>query len=113
MKIFINGRFLTQKLTGVQKFAYQYTNALYKLYSNNITVLVPRFTKINNDYTCKFQVMNIGINSGHLWEQIDLPLYLKKVNNPTLINLTNSGPCFYKNSFSIDSSVSIFSNFYR
>jgi len=110
MKIFINGRFLTQKLTGVQKFAYQYTNALYKLYGNNITVLVPRFTKIDNDYSCKFQVMKIGIHSGHLWEQIDLPLYLKKHNNPKLINLTNSGPCFYKNSFSTIHDLSIYKN---
>ena len=73
MKIYINGRFLTQRLTGVQKFAYQYTNELYVQYKDNLIVLIPQKSKINNFYKNKFNVKHIGSNSGHLWEQFDRP----------------------------------------
>ena len=110
MKIYINGRFLTQRLTGVQKFAYQYTNELFVQYKDNLIVLIPQKSKINNFYKKKFNVKHIGSNSGHLWEQFDLPIYLRRINNPLLISFTNSNPCFYKNKITTIHDLSIYVN---
>ena len=38
-----------------------------------------------------------GKLKGNLWEQIELPFFLKKNNNPLLINFTGIGPVMYKN----------------
>lgn len=43
------------------------------------------------------KVRKIGVFSGYLWEQIDLPLFLFFLKSPLLINLTNLAPVFYFN----------------
>ena len=50
----------------------------------------------------------IGLNKGHLWEQIDLPLYLNRNNKSLLINLTNSAPISYSNQISTIHDLSIY-----
>jgi glycosyltransferase involved in cell wall biosynthesis len=42
-------------------------------------------------------VKTIGNKTGHLWEQIELPTYLKAHESPLLLNLANTAPLFYKN----------------
>lgn len=97
IKIVINGRFLTQSYTGVQNFSLSYTSKLYEIYNNKLIVIVPKLSKINKELDFLFPVIKIGINRGHLWEQLDLPFYLKTLNSPLLINLGNSGPIYYSN----------------
>lgn len=93
--IYINGRFLTQEVTGVQRFAEEISIHLKK-FRDDIKILCPpnvnypRVTRLGN-------VEIIGKNTGHIWEQYDLPKYLKGRGGSLLINLSNTAPVFYKN----------------
>ncbi|MFJ7498561.1 glycosyltransferase family 4 protein [Serratia grimesii] len=93
--IYINGRFLTQELTGVQRFAEEISVHLQKI-RKDITILCPpsvcasRVSDLSN-------IEVIGKNSGHIWEQYDLPKYLRSKKGSLLINLSNTAPIFYKN----------------
>ena len=95
--IYINARFLTQDLTGVQKFSYEITKHFSKTLRYKVILLTPRKSLIKSYYDYDFNIEKIGVNKGHLWEQIDLVLYLRTKNNPLLINLTNSAPILYNN----------------
>ena len=109
--IYINARFLTQKLSGVQRYAFEISKEL-SLFNNkyNFILLIPSESSINVEYDFSFNIKKIGSNKGHLWEQLDLPRYLIKRNKPLLINLTNSAPVFYKNKISTIHDLSIFEN---
>ena len=82
-KIYINGRFLTQKLSGVQRHAFELSKHLSEIDKNKIILLVPSKSVIRKEYYYKFNILSFGINTGHLWEQIDLPFFLlnKKKSN--------------------------------
>jgi glycosyltransferase involved in cell wall biosynthesis len=94
MNIYINARFLTQNVTGVQRYAIEISKQLKKLYPD-IKFISPKKI-IHKDLMNEFCGLTCGILTGHSWEQIVLPNYLKKVNNPLLINLGNTAPLFYK-----------------
>lgn len=108
--IYINGRFLTQKLTGVQRYAFEMTKRLSNNYKNELCILIPP-AKINESYEIdNLQIKTIGKITNTFWEQIDLPLYLNKKNKPLLINLVNTAPCFYKNQIACIMDMTIFVN---
>lgn len=96
-EIFINGRFLTQKLTGVQRNAYELSKHLIPLLKHPI-VVVPN-EKINKNYDITdWPVRKVGSFKGILWEQIELPFFfLKQKGKPLLLNLTNTAPLLYSN----------------
>lgn len=96
--IYINARFLTQPITGVQRYSIEISRALNKMLPN-VVFLAPN-NIIHNDLANELNVEIIGTRSGHLWEQLDLPKYLKSINSPLLINLANTAPLFYKNKVS-------------
>lgn len=97
--IIINARFLTQEITGVQRFAIEISLQLKELIGNEILFVSPHNIK-QRDYAKKLGAVTIGSHTGPFWEQIDLPIFLKKQNNPLLINLANMAPVFYKNKIS-------------
>ena len=92
--IFVNGRFLTQEMTGIQRFSYEICKALTEKEPGMI-ILAPK--KIRKEYTLKCRIIRFGIFTGFLWEQVDLPIYLMKHNNPLLLNFGSPGPVFYSN----------------
>lgn len=90
-KVYINGRFLCRKATGVQKFALGLSEALQKLYPDML-VIVPK-----GKYDCHgLNICKSGWGSGFLWEQIWLPLYLWVHSGSLLINLCNTAPLLCK-----------------
>ncbi|NLH39211.1 MAG: glycosyltransferase family 4 protein [Elusimicrobia bacterium] len=95
-KIFINSRFLTQKITGSQRFAIEISKQLKKLEPEKFVFVTPKDI-VHKDLAKELDAKIIGFNTGHIWEQIDLPLYLKKNGSPLLLNLVNTAPIFYKN----------------
>jgi glycosyltransferase involved in cell wall biosynthesis len=97
VKIFINGRYLTQKITGVQRNAFELTKHLLPLIKNAV-VLVPDET-INKSYHIdNWPLLKAGKLKGVLWEQFSLPFFLKKQKEKSLlINLTNTAPLSYSN----------------
>lgn len=100
MMIYINARFLTQDITGVQRFAIELSKKLVSL-RNDIIFLVPDLKSIVDTTILDiFFVKEIKGGEGYFWEQITLPRYLSKINSPLLINLCNTAPVFYKNKIS-------------
>jgi glycosyltransferase involved in cell wall biosynthesis len=93
MRIYINARFLTQRITGVQRYAIEISIKLKKLYPD-IRFIAPQYI-IHKELAKDLEVNRYGKLKGHLWEQIYLPIYLKQNNNLLLLNLANTAPLFY------------------
>lgn len=93
--IFINSRFLTQNISGVQRYAEQICLSLKKL-RDDLIFVAPHGIKLQESASA-LKVECIGRNRGHLWEQLDLPLYLQRRGKPLLISISSTGPMFYRN----------------
>lgn len=102
MTFFINGRFLSQKLTGVQRYAAEIVRALDRLlvsgqYPDQLhgaewQLLVPPDAHDTMTFD-KIKLRTTGRLSGHAWDQIDLARAAAKGR---LISLANSGPVLHR-----------------
>lgn len=112
--VYINGRFLTQPATGVQRFAFELLNAL-----NQILEKDPKFTQ-NSQLVCllpnnseviklpgweNIRIQKCGKLKGNLWEQVELPFYARR---GLLVDLCNIGPIFHFNQDIIFHDASVF-----
>ncbi|WP_435624056.1 glycosyltransferase family 4 protein [Flagellimonas sp.] len=95
--IVINAKFLTQKITGVQRFAIEICKRLPRNIGGEKVVYVAPKAELINDIGQDINLIQFGRLPGSLWEQIELPIFLKKNGTPLLINLAGIGPAFYKN----------------
>jgi len=94
--IYLNGRFLTQPATGVQRFARQLLGALDRLIQSGQAgppgrrwvCLAPPGAYALPDWQA-IDIRPVGRLAGNLWEQIDLPL---ATQGKLLVNLGNIGP---------------------
>lgn len=88
----INGRFLTQPTTGVQRYAREVTRNLDQLLlreNQGVALLTPHHDTPDPDYR-SVQVQRVGPGSGHFWEQLVLPLR----SGMPILNLCNTAPVF-------------------
>jgi glycosyltransferase involved in cell wall biosynthesis len=79
-KIVVNGRFLTQRVTGVQRYAMEIVRELDKLCDNTdaeIRLAVPKNT-VNELDLKNIKTVTFGRLTGEFWEQISYPMYLFK-----------------------------------
>ncbi|WP_165040540.1 glycosyltransferase family 1 protein [Dysgonomonas sp. ZJ709] len=90
----VNGRYLTQKATGVHRYAFEICNKLHEM-GVDFHVAVPK--EIHPDYKFSFKTVKCGSLNTHLWEQISLPRYLRSIDSPLLISFTGCGPLNYNN----------------
>ena len=78
MDFVINGRFLTQGVTGVQRYARELVRALDALLEAkpelSITVMSPQLSEAPPAWR-NIKLRQVGILQGHAWEQFELPLY--------------------------------------
>lgn len=96
--IVVNSRFLTQRISGVQRYAIEICKYLPKKINNHTVFFVaPKGKLINQDVLPDVNIVQIGNFKNNLWEQIDLVKYLKKNANPLLINFGGIGPVNYQN----------------
>ncbi|TFZ52100.1 glycosyltransferase family 1 protein [Serratia proteamaculans] len=93
--LFVNARYLTQELTGVQRFAEQISLSLKDIRDDLVFVSPPGV--LRKDVAERLKVVEVGSKSGHLWEQIELPRYLKLNGSGLLLNLGSTAPVFYDN----------------
>jgi len=109
---YINGRFLTQPATGVQRFALEILTSLDKLLNSenalkiNYICLIPSDTIMNS--FPKWQNISIracGFMHGNLWEQLELPFYSRKGR---LLDLCNIGPLFHFSQIVVIHDASVF-----
>jgi glycosyltransferase involved in cell wall biosynthesis len=97
----INGRFLGQPISGVQRYARELIRALDRALTrtdssafSSVTVWVPPNTPATA-FPSELQSLKIkrtGHFTGHLWEQLELP---RVTRDAILVNLTNSAPLLH------------------
>jgi glycosyltransferase involved in cell wall biosynthesis len=112
MNIFLNARFLTQPITGVQRYALELVKELDELIdSGEIDGNKYRFVLLSpKSYIHQLELKHIphhavGRFGGHLWEQLELPIYAKK---GLLINLCNTGPLMKRNQIATIHDTAVF-----
>jgi glycosyltransferase involved in cell wall biosynthesis len=87
--IAINGRFLTQGLTGVQRYAREVTRALANMAdAPPMRLIAPPGAEGLDGYAALNPVVT-GTRGGQLWEQLDLP---RAAAGDFLLNLGNTAP---------------------
>ena len=92
--LIINGSFLAQPPTGVQRFAVEICKALCTL-NPNLVIVAPPNVKPSEALSALNPII-IGRFTGHLWEQIDLWWYARR-QKALLLNLDMKGPLLYRN----------------
>ncbi|HEX7126920.1 MAG TPA: glycosyltransferase, partial [Thermodesulfobacteriota bacterium] len=86
-RVFVNARFLTQPVTGVQRYGRELVKALDRLLARGFdgagryafVLLVPRASRADLDGLAltHLEVRRVGRLRGHLWEQLELPVYAR------------------------------------
>ncbi len=102
LKFFINGRFLSQKLTGVQRYAAEIVKAIDAQLASEQTPASLR----NADWQLltppdaseelqleRIKVRSVGRLRGHAWDQIELA---RAATSGRLISLANAGPVLHR-----------------
>jgi glycosyltransferase involved in cell wall biosynthesis len=93
--IAINGRFLTQRTVGVQRFAFEVVKAIdalmengeYRTLEGRIEILAPPSAR---DLPLRhIPVRRCGFTSGYFWEQVEFPIH---AGGRLLLNLCMLGP---------------------
>lgn len=99
-RVFVNGRFLTRRATGVDRFACEVLTAIHELArrgdpltnSMEFELLVPPGpTETSMDMPTR----SIGRLQGQAWEQIELPRHVPR--GALLLSLCNTGPLLLRN----------------
>ncbi|AXC12929.1 Glycosyl transferase, group 1 [Acidisarcina polymorpha] len=95
--IFINGRFVTQRVTGTQRYAHELLDQLDVLLTRSasppsVTMLVPRSNGPLPSYR-KIRLSQVGRFSGQLWEQFELPFYAR---GGILVTLVGGSPVLHR-----------------
>ncbi len=98
--IYVNGRFLTMPITGVQRYAIELMNALDDILQEGspnpgvaVACLVPPNCIVKPGWK-NIDIKTVGRLTGNLWEQIDLPWHAR---DGLLFSPANIGPYFHKN----------------
>jgi glycosyltransferase involved in cell wall biosynthesis len=113
-RVSINGRFLTQPLTGVQRFARELTVALDRaigagalpapLRATNWRILVPEGAEVEIDLA-HIRLERHGRGTGHLWEQTTLS---RVARSDILVGFGGSGPLLHPRQLVVIHDVTIF-----
>lgn len=95
--ICVNGRFLTERPAGVQRFASALVSELAALREDVVVLAPPGELQIDLDGV---RVERVGSAASVRWEQIDLPRWLRRNGRPLLLNLANRAPLLYRHQLS-------------
>lgn len=107
--IYINGRFMTQPLSGVQRFALEISAAFARVSAADgypTPVMLTPNAALLEESASERPLRTVGRRRGQLWEQLDLP---KAIRNGVLISLGNTAPLFGKNRIVIIHDAGVFS----
>lgn len=90
----VNCRFLTQKFTGVQNYAYSCALNMQSIFRDKVLFVAPP-GKLNNKSQNFENLVQVGYFSGHLWEQVSLPYFAYKLGKPLLLSFCGLAPIIY------------------
>jgi glycosyltransferase involved in cell wall biosynthesis len=94
-RLIVNARFLNKRITGIERYALEESYELKEKYPD--TIFVTHKGVIHEKEADELGVIEYGILTGHLWEQLELLLYCTRQNDAELLCLMNTGPIGYKN----------------
>lgn len=113
MKVSVNGRFLSQKMTGVQRVAYNFSCELQQLSQNSgqkMSLYVPpNALQSGISSSLDFQILGAPKPYSLFWEQIILPFVAYK-NKEFLLNFGNVGPLILKKQAVMIHDMAVFRN---
>jgi glycosyltransferase involved in cell wall biosynthesis len=96
----INGRFLTQRTTGVQRYAHEIVAALDTILSEDEDIASQLGMRLvsppgveRRPVLSKIRICQTRFGSGHAWDQFVLPWYARS----GVLSLGNLGPAFARN----------------
>lgn len=99
--IFINGKFLCQNVTGVQRFAIEIIKCLDKIDHTNVkfSLITPSEKYIKNILDLKkISIIHLTGKPNYYWEQVRLARFCKKNKPDDLLNLCNIAPVLFPGS---------------
>lgn len=99
MRLGLNGRFLSQRVTGVQRYARELVGALDAYLERNpqlagdlqVSLLAPPDSTLDLQLA-RIVIRRVGRLRGQLWEQLELPLHAR---GQVLLSLANTAPAFF------------------
>jgi len=95
-EIFINGRFLTQPMTGVERYAYNMCKAMAAQHLS-FTIICPH-APIQDCYDIsQLRIVYYGRGNSHFWEQCVLPFFLIGKKNYVVLSFTGLGSILVRN----------------
>lgn len=98
--IVINARFLTQSMTGVQRYCFEISIRLKHHYGDQIKFVSSKEIVLKEEAEALGTEI-IGNHTGYYWEQIELPAYLRAIGSPLLLCMANMAPILYRNKISV------------
>lgn len=94
-KYAIDGLFLTQRITGIQRVAFELVKALDKIVDKNDIVIIAPDTELADIELTNISIVKYGKVKGIAWQQFCYAYYLWK-NDLHALCLTNILPLFYR-----------------
>ena len=89
-EIYINGRFLTQPMTGVERYAYNMCKAMAEQ-QLSFTIVCPQ-APIQDCYDVNgLKIVHYGRGNSHFWEQCVLPFFFIGKKNYVVLSFTGLG----------------------
>jgi glycosyltransferase involved in cell wall biosynthesis len=109
LPVFVNGRFGSQPVTGVQRVARQLLRGLDRELAGlgarlSVEVLAPRNAS-HLPILEHIGIRTVGRLTGHAWEQLELPLYARA---GVLLNFANTAPLLQQNQIVMIHDASVF-----
>ena len=98
VSVVINGRFLLSSFGGVRRYATEITERLAMMRDDVVLACPPLPADV---VPLDVPVATVGRTGGPLWEQVELPRWLKNQGSPLLLNLANVAPVTYANQISV------------
>ncbi len=94
LRYIINGLFLTQQMTGLQRYAFELCRELDRLVGRGeIAILIPKVCPVPKVMFENIEAITYGTHRGIVWEQTDLKNYAKRYGL-RCVNFCNVTPLF-------------------
>ena len=95
-EIYINGRFLTQPMTGVERYAYNMCKAMAEQ-QLSFTIVCPKATIQDCYDVSSLKIVHYGRGNSHIWEQCILPFFFVGKKNYVVMSFTGLGSILVRN----------------
>lgn len=95
-RIYINGRFLTRPMTGVERYAYMICKTLAEM-GKEFTIICPKAPIMSCYDVSNLPIVHYGFGQSHLWEQCILPFYFIGKKDYIMFSFTGLGAILIPN----------------